>query len=105
MNISHNKIYEIQTSDVELLKRVQKFDASWNNLVDLKPEILQQMEELKFLDLTGNKFHYIDAEQLQHLDQLEILKLANLEQLIQLPHSYGFAKLRNLKELEVSWDF
>jgi Leucine-rich repeat (LRR) protein len=101
LNISHNKIYEIEKHDMIILKKVREFDTSWNNLVNIKPEILKQMVELKYLDLSGNKIHYIDAEQLQHLDQLEILKLSHLDQLIQFPHSYGFAKLRNLKELEI----
>ncbi|KAE9551869.1 hypothetical protein FO519_004918 [Halicephalobus sp. NKZ332] len=101
LNISRNKIYEIQPNDIELLKRVTVLDASWNDIVEIKADILKQMTELEYLDLTGNSIRIITAHQLEQLDQLEVLKIAHLKNLEQIPEPFQFAKLRNLKQLEI----
>uniref|UniRef100_A0AC34R6V4 Chaoptin n=1 Tax=Panagrolaimus sp. JU765 TaxID=591449 RepID=A0AC34R6V4_9BILA len=101
MNISYNKIFEIETTDIDVLKSVQILDASWNNIADIKPNILKHMPKLKYLDFNGNKLQTLTEEQLDHLDQLEVLKIAHLDQLQRLPNSFKFATLRNLKEFEI----
>ncbi|KAI6238020.1 hypothetical protein M3Y99_00728900 [Aphelenchoides fujianensis] len=101
LNISNNKIYELQKADVEHLKKLQILDLANNNLREVPPETLAELGQLKHLNLNGNSIRELNAEHLEHLRELETLQIAHMHDLLRLPPAESFAHLVQLQNLQI----
>ncbi|KAI6193751.1 hypothetical protein M3Y96_01052000 [Aphelenchoides besseyi] len=101
LNISSNKIYELQTVDVEQLKKLKILDLSNNNLRELSSTVLRVLSQLKHLNLNGNRIQELNKEHFSHLKELETLQVAHMSDLNRLPSAESFSHLIQLQNLHL----
>uniref|UniRef100_A0A0R3QR91 Chaoptin n=1 Tax=Brugia timori TaxID=42155 RepID=A0A0R3QR91_9BILA len=99
LNISNNKIHEVNRVHLINNRKLATFDISYNNFKELDPEMFAELVELKHLNITGNPVNKITDRHLRNLYNLESLKLCNMKELLHLPEPYSFRNLRHLRNL------
>uniref|UniRef100_A0A914VXV3 Chaoptin n=1 Tax=Plectus sambesii TaxID=2011161 RepID=A0A914VXV3_9BILA len=101
LNLSLNSIYELAASDLKPLSKLVTLDLSYNNIVNVKPELLSDLFDLRHLNLSGNSIAALIEQHFQGLHKLETLRLHDLTSLSTLPEPVGFGYLRHLRELHL----
>ncbi|PAV59607.1 hypothetical protein WR25_05208 [Diploscapter pachys] len=101
LNISWNKIYELTRRDMVPMTKLSSLDCSHNNMKTLDVEILEQLTDLKHLNLSGNPLTHVNPDHLRALYQLESLWISNMPSLVRLPPASSFSQLTNLKEFRM----
>ncbi|CAJ0951102.1 unnamed protein product, partial [Mesorhabditis belari] len=99
LNISHNKIYDIQKKDLAPFAKLDTLDISYNNVHALDSNLFVDLTGLKELNISGNKITQLTKEQFKNLHQLEVLYASSLPSLTKLPDPDAYAHLAHLKEL------
>ncbi|XP_048435658.1 disease resistance protein Roq1-like isoform X2 [Pyrus x bretschneideri] len=82
------------------LKYLEELDLSWCPKLENFPEILEPMEHLKSLNLSGTMVQELHSS-IEFLHALKILDLHRCEGLSSIPKS--ICKLKYLEELDLSW--
>lgn len=81
------------------MSKLQNLDLSNNRLGTVKPLILNQLPDLKHLNLSANTLSSLTVDHFKQLHKLETLRLHDLPSLYAIPHENGFRYLRNLRQL------
>ncbi|XP_048435714.1 disease resistance protein RPV1-like isoform X2 [Pyrus x bretschneideri] len=82
------------------LKYLEELNLSWCSILENFPEILEPMEHLKSLNLSGTAVQVLHSS-VEFLPALKILKLRFCRSLSNIPKS--ICKLKYLEELDLSW--
>ncbi|CAG9531848.1 unnamed protein product [Cercopithifilaria johnstoni] len=101
LNISNNKIHEVNAAHLINNRKLATLDISYNNFKKLDPEMLAELVELKHLNITGNPVITITERHLQNLYNLETLRLCHMEKLLRLPEPHSFRNLHHLRNLYI----
>ncbi|CAJ0581317.1 unnamed protein product, partial [Mesorhabditis spiculigera] len=101
LNISHNKIYDIQKRDLSSFGKLDVLDVSYNNIHALDSNLFADLSGLKALNISGNKITQLTEEHFQNLRQLEELYASALPSLVKLPEPYAYAYLSHLRVLKL----
>ncbi|EFO25703.1 leucine Rich Repeat family protein [Loa loa] len=101
LNISNNKIHELNAAHLINNRKLVTFDISYNNFKELDSEMFAELVELKHLNVTGNPVIKVTDRHLRNLYNLETLRLCDMEELIRLPEPYSFRKLRHLRNFHI----
>ncbi|VBB28104.1 unnamed protein product [Acanthocheilonema viteae] len=101
LNISNNKIHEVNVAQLINNRKLTTFDISYNNFKELDPNMFAELVELKHLNITGNPVIRVTDEHLRNLYNLETLRLCDMEKLLRLPEPYSFRNLRHLRSLYI----
>ncbi|VDM07257.1 unnamed protein product [Wuchereria bancrofti] len=99
LNISNNKIHEVNRAHLINNRKLATFDISYNNFKELDPEMFAELVELKHLNITGNPINKVTDRHLRNLYNLETLKLCDMKELLHLPEAHSFRNLRHLRNL------
>ncbi|OZC06751.1 hypothetical protein X798_06255 [Onchocerca flexuosa] len=101
LNISNNKIQEMNSAQLINNRKLATFDISYNNFKELDPEMFAELVELKHLNISGNPVVIVTDRHLRSLYNLETLRLCNMEELLRLPEPHSFRHLRHLRNLYI----
>nr|XP_023028507.1 leucine-rich repeat-containing protein 15-like [Leptinotarsa decemlineata] len=100
LNLSFNKIFDIQVDAFDRLIKLKVLDLKSNKLSVLKHGIFKNLSNLEHLDLSSNYFKTIPYGTLDSLKKLIFLSLSYNE--FSILDIYMFHSLRNLEELHLN---
>lgn len=98
LSLSHNYLTTLDPNLFSNTPFLSKLDLSWNNL-KLESIFFKHLKNLKFLDLSQNKFETVEDEVFSSLSALEVLNLSYCK--INCVSSGAFHGLFNLKKLNI----
>ncbi|XP_049840791.1 leucine-rich repeat-containing protein 15-like [Schistocerca gregaria] len=115
LDLSHNRIEEIDPAAFEQLQNLTELDLSNNELVTaaLKPIVFQglyampeymPLKSLRRLSLANNVLHALDSDVFDHIEKLEVLDLrGNKFSIISQVTADAIGSLFHLKSLDLSF--
>uniref|UniRef100_A0A915PH04 Chaoptin n=1 Tax=Setaria digitata TaxID=48799 RepID=A0A915PH04_9BILA len=101
LNISNNKIHEVNAAQLHHNRKLTTLDISYNNFKELDPGIFAELVELKHLNVTGNPVIKFTDKLLQSLYNLETLRICDMKELLRLPEPHSFRNLRHLRNFYI----
>ncbi|CAD5215455.1 unnamed protein product [Bursaphelenchus xylophilus] len=101
LNLSSNKIYDVQESELENIRNLRVLDISRNNLKALPNSFSSKLHNLKTLNLSQNPLKKFEEDFFMPLNRLQSLELCELDQLQYLPAPKEFSYLTKLQNLQI----
>ncbi|CAD5211200.1 unnamed protein product [Bursaphelenchus okinawaensis] len=101
LNISHNKVYDIQKEEIESIGNLQVLDLSYNNLVAVHNNITTKLKNLRKLYLNGNPIQKFENYFFEPFSRMQTLELSNMKDLKYLPSPKQFSYLTKLQNLHL----
>ncbi|XP_034945170.1 chaoptin [Chelonus insularis] len=105
LNLSGNNLTTVRSSALERATLLQTLDLSFNNINDFTSfaNVYKVLPVLRNLDISGNKFKYVNESSFEGLDKLRVLKMFSLSEVIRIEKN-AFKFLNKLRKL-IAYDY